>query len=160
MNNLPWQQESVIKQSQLILNSFEHWFKHSLFEEKGLLAIIGSPQELAKQLFEAPFHVASHGTENDPILNYGNQKSLNMWELSWEEFIKIPSRKTAELIEQVERNRLLAETTQKGFCYFSGIRITSTGKRFKINDGIVWNLIDEQQKYQGQAAVYSDYDFL
>ena len=45
MNNLPWQRESVIKQSQLILNSFEHWFKHSLFEEKGLRNSKGSPQE-------------------------------------------------------------------------------------------------------------------
>ena len=160
MNNLPWQQESVIKQSQLILNSFEYWLKHSLFEEKGLLDIKGSPKELAKKLFEAPFAVVSHGTEKNPILNYGNQKTLDIWELSWKEFTKIPSRKTAELIEQVERDRLLAETTKQGFCYFSGIRITSTGKRFKINNGIVWNLIDEQQNYQGQAAVFSDFYFL
>ena len=90
MNNLPWQQESVIKQSQLILNSFEYWLKHSIFEEKGLLDIKGSPKELAKQLFEAPFAVVSHGTENNPILNYGNQKALDTWELSWEEFTKIP----------------------------------------------------------------------
>ena len=83
-----------------------------------------------------------------------------MWELSWDEFTQIPSRTTAELIEQVERNRLLAETQKNGFCYFSGIRITSKGKRFKINDGILWNLIDKQKSYQGQATAYSDFDFL
>lgn len=160
MDNLPWEKEPVINRSQLILNSFEYWFKHSLFAEKGLLDIQGSPKELARQLFEAPFAVASHGTENNPILNYGNQKSLDIWELSWEEFTKTPSRKTAELVEQAERDRLLAETTKLGFCYFSGIRITSRGKRFKINQGIVWNVIDEQQSYQGKAAVYSDFYFL
>ncbi|NER47333.1 MAG: MEKHLA domain-containing protein [Symploca sp. SIO1A3] len=167
MDNPPWQQESVIKQSQLILNSFEVWSKHDLFNKpglldikKGLLNIKNSPQNVAQQLFEAPFIVVSHGTESNPILNYGNQKALDIWELSWQNFTKTPSRDTAEAIEQVERDRLLAETSKQGFCEFSVIRITSTGKRFKINQGVVWNLINEQQVYQGQAAVYSDFYFL
>ncbi|MEA5532887.1 MEKHLA domain-containing protein [Crocosphaera sp. XPORK-15E] len=160
MNNLPYQQEKVIQRTQLILSSFEHWLGHSLWKEKGLPEIQGSSEEIAQQLFGVPFAVASHGIETDPIFNYGNQKALDIWELTWEEFIKIPSRKTAELVEQTERDRLLAETTKKGFSYFSGIRITSTGKRFKINNGIVWNVIDEQQINQGQAAVYSDFYFL
>ena len=54
----------------------------------------------------------------------------------------------------------LKETTEKGYSHFSTIRITKTGKRFKINNGIVWNIIDDVQKYQGQAAVYSDFYFL
>ncbi|MEA5508255.1 MEKHLA domain-containing protein [Crocosphaera sp. UHCC 0190] len=160
MNSLPWQQEKVIQRTQLILSSFQHWLGHSLWKEKGLPEIQTSPQDIAQQLFEVPFAVASHGTEIDPIFNYGNQKALEIWELTWEEFTQIPSRKTAELVEQAERDHLLAETTKKGFCYFSGIRITSTGKRFKINNGIVWNVINEQQNYQGQAAVYSDFYFL
>jgi hypothetical protein len=160
MNNLPYQQEKVIQRTQLILSSFEHWLGHSLFQEKGLLEVKGSPEEMAKQLFEVPFAVVSHGTESNPIFNYGNQKALEIWELTWEEFTKIPSRKTAELVEQEERDRLLAETTAKGFCSYSVIRITSTGKRFKINNGIVWNVIDEHNKYQGQAAVFSDFYFL
>ncbi|NES22023.1 MAG: MEKHLA domain-containing protein [Symploca sp. SIO3E6] len=167
MDNPPWQQESVIKQSQLILNSFEFWSKHDFFNKKGLLDIKkslldiqGSPQEQAQKLFNAPLVVVSHGTQSNPILNYGTQKALDMWELSWQKFTQTPSRDTAESIEQAERDRLLAETTKQGFCEFSVIRITSTGKRFKINQGVVWNLIDEQQVYQGQAAVYSDFYFL
>lgn len=160
MNCLPWQQEEVIKRTQLIISSFEHWLGHSLFQEKGLPDDKTSPLEIAQQLFEADFIVASHGIESDPIFNYGNQKALDVWELTWEEFIRTPSRKTAEEVEQKERDRLLAETTEKGFCYFSCIRITSTGKRFQINNGIVWNVIDNQGNFQGQAAIYSDYFFL
>jgi hypothetical protein len=160
MNCLPWQQERVIKRTQLILSSFEHWLGHSLFQEKGLPDDKTSPIEIAQQLFEADFIVASHGTQSDPILNYGNQKALDIWELTWEEFITIPSRKTAEEVEQKERDRLLAETTEKGFSYFSCIRITSTGKRFQINNGIVWKVIDDHKIYQGKAAVFSDYFFL
>ncbi|MEM8780206.1 MAG: MEKHLA domain-containing protein [Cyanobacteria bacterium P01_G01_bin.49] len=160
MNGLPWQQDSIIYQTQLILKSFEYWLNYSLLAGNGVENTQGSPQETAKRLFYAPFVVVSHGIEADPIFNYGNQKALEIWGLTWEEFTQFPSRKTAELIEQKERDRLLSETTEKGFCYFSGVRITSTGKRFKIDNGIIWNLIDQQKKYRGQAAIYSNYSFL
>ena len=160
MYSSPWQQEKVILRTQLIVSSFEHWLGCSLFEHFGINNVINNPREVSKQLFEADFIVASHGTQPDPIFNYGNQKALDIWELTWDEFIQTPSRKTAEAIEQQERNRLLKETTEKGYSHFSTIRITNTGKRFKINNGIVWNVFDDVQKYQGQAAVYSDFYFL
>lgn len=160
MNRFPWQQDSVIKQTRRMLNSFEHWKKHSVFEEKGLPKITGSPKEIAKQLFEAPFVVVSHGTEADPIFNYGNCKALEIWELNWEDFTQLPSRKTAELVEQAERDRLLTETTKTRFCEYSGVRITSTGKRFQIDHGLVWNVVDELGNYHGQAAIFSEFYFL
>ena len=160
MTSSPWQQETVIYRTQLILSSFEHWLGHSLFEHFGITDVKIDPREASKQLFEADFIVASHGTQSDPIFNYGNQKALDVWELTWDEFMQTPSRKTAEAIEQQERDRLLAQTTTKGFCYYSVIRITSTGKRFKIDDGIVWNVIHPEQNYQGQAACFSDFYFL
>lgn len=160
MNIHPWQEKNVIQRTKLILSSFEHWLDHSLFDEFNVTDVKTSPIDIAKQLFEADFIVASDGIENDPIFNYGNQKALELWELSWPEFIQTPSRKTAETVEQKERDRLLAETTQKGFSYFSTIRITRTGKRFKINNGIVWIVIDDQQTYQGKAACFIDFHFL
>ncbi len=151
---LPWQQEAVIHHSLRILRSFEYWTGRSLLD------VNGSVQEIAQALFAAPFALVSHGTEPDPIFNYGNQRALQLWELSWQDFTKMPSRKTAEEVVQEERNRLLAETTTKGFSDFSGVRITSTGKRFSIKDGILWNLLDENDQYCGQAAVYSNYEFI
>ncbi len=151
---LPWQQETVIRHSLRILRSFEYWTGRSLLD------VNASAQEIAQTLFAAPFALVSHGTEPDPIFNYGNQKALELWQLSWQDFTKMPSRKTAEEVVQEERNRLLAETTTKGFSNFSGVRITSTGKRFAIKDGILWNLLDENDQYCGQAAVYSNYEFM
>ena len=72
----------------------------------------------------------------------------------------MPSRKTAQEVVQAERNRLLLDTQTKGFSNFSGIRITSTGKRFYIENGIIWNILDEKDQYCGQAAVYSKYRFV
>ncbi|MER3491902.1 MAG: MEKHLA domain-containing protein [Mastigocladus sp. ERB_26_2] len=151
---LPWQQETVIRHSLRLLRSFKYWTRRSLLD------VNGSAQEIAQALFAAPFVLVSHGTEPDPIFNYGNRTALKLWELSWHDFTKMPSRKTAQEVVQEERNRLLAETKSKGFSNFSGIRISSTGKRFYIKDGILWNLLDENDRYCGQAAVYSNYEFM
>jgi len=72
----------------------------------------------------------------------------------------MPSRKTAEQVVQEERDRLLAETASKGFSHYSGVRVSSTGKRFYIEDGIIWNIIDEQNQRCGQAAVFSKRKFI
>lgn len=149
----PWQQETVILHSQRLLHSFKHW------TEGDLIHFDGSSVEIAQALYEAPFVLVSHGTEADPIFNYGNRKALELWELTWQEFTRMSSRKTAEQMVQEERDRLLAEAAAKGFSYFSSIRITSTGKRFHIEDGILWNVLDEQ-RWCGQAAVCSKCKFI
>ena len=147
---LPWQQDAIIRHIQLVLQSYKHWTGNDLVN------MSDSPEEIAREIFEAPFVLVSHGTEADPIFNYGNRKALTVWELSWEELTKMPSRQSAEEVIQEERNRLLQETQAKGFSNFSGVRITSTGKRFQIKNGIIWNLVDEQNQYCGQAAIYSN----
>jgi hypothetical protein len=150
----PWKQEFVIHHTLRLMNSFQYWF------QRCLLDVSGSPEKIAQAVFEAPFVLVSHGTEPDPIFNYGNRKALELWELSWEEFTRMPSKKTAQNIVHSERNKLLAETAAKGFSKFSGVRITSTGRPFYIEDGTIWNLLDENHHYCGQAAVYSHYKFL
>lgn len=156
MTNLkfPWQKKIVIQQSLRILNSFHHWTGRCLLETKG------SPLEIAQQMFEAPLVILSHGTEPDPIFNYGNRMALQMWELTWDELIQMPSRQSAEAMIQQERDRLLEETAAKGISNWRGIRISSTGKRFQVENGLIWNVIDENYQPCGQAAVYSDYQFI
>lgn len=153
--NLPWQQDFVIRHTQRLLKSYHHWTGETLLD------VTGTPKEVAKALFEAPFVLVSHGIEADPIFNYGNLKALEMWELTWEALTQMPSRKTAEPMAQEDRDRLLTETHAKGFVKnYKGVRISSTGKRFLIEDVLIWNLLDENQQKCGQAAVYSKYSFL
>lgn len=105
-------------------------------------------------LFNAPFAVLSHGTESDPVFNYGNQTALDLFEVEWDDFVKLPSRFSAEEQNRDERERLLARVTEFGYIDdYRGVRISSTGKRFLVEDAIVWNMIDEQGVYRGQAAV-------
>ena len=56
-----------------------------------------------------PFVVASHGLQDDPILNYGNQVALDLWEMNWEQFTQTPSRLTAEPVNREERARMLEQ---------------------------------------------------
>ena len=113
------------------------------------------------QLFEAPFVVVSHGVQADPILNYGNAAALKLWEMSWEELIQTPSRLTAEPVSQDERARLLAQVAQNGFIDdYQGVRISKSGRRFRIEKAIVWNLIDEAGRYAGQAAMFENWVYI
>lgn len=117
--------------------------------------------ELAEKLFEAPFVVVSHGIQADPILNYGNRAALELWEMSWDEFTRTPSRLTAEEPNRQERARLLEIVTRNGFIDdYSGVRISKNGRRFEISRAIVWNLISEKGEPYGQAATFSEWKFL
>ncbi|MBI3812801.1 MAG: MEKHLA domain-containing protein [Nitrospirae bacterium] len=138
-----------------LLRSFRHW------TGRDLLPTDGSPEELSRRLFRQPFVVISHGTEEDPILNYGNEAALSLWEMSWEEFTKTPSRLTAEPMNREERAKLLAEVAKKGFIDdYRGVRISKTGRRFRIDKAIGWNLIDEYGQYCGQAATFDRWTYL
>lgn len=153
--DFPWQEQTVIDQTQLILNSYQHWFGSPLLNPEQ------APIALAQELFEAPFVIFSHGTQSDPLYNYGNHQGLMLWELSWEDLIQTPSRSTTEPMGQEDRNKLLADTSKKGYAKgYSGVRRSSTGKRILIKDFMLWNLIDQYQSYKGQAAMFSEYHFL
>ena len=55
----------------------------------------------------------------------------------------------------------LERTTRDGFVDdYHGIRIASTGRRFLIEQAVVWNLVDDAGDRLGQAATFSDWVFL
>ena len=116
---------------------------------------------LSEKLFYAPIGLVSHNSAKDPVFNYANLTAMTLFELSWREFTALPSRMSAEPVNQEERMRLLATVTEKGFIEnYQGIRISASGKRFEIRNAVVWNLVDEQGFYHGQAACFKDWEFL
>ena len=128
---------------------------------KDLIPDIPSDAQFARRLFHAPFAVVSHDTDSDPVFNYANLRALELFELNWEDFTGLPSRLSAEPVNQAERERLLAEVTEKGYIdHYQGVRISSTGKLFLIKNAVVWNLFDKNQRYKGQAARFDQWTFL
>lgn len=145
-----WARVSVIEWSRLLLKSFHRW------TGRPLLAGYGSAGEQARLLFSAPFVVVSHGMEADPILNYGNQAALDLWEMTWTELIRTPSRQTAEPVNQAERARLLRLVEEQGhFDGYRGVRVSATGRRFLVERAIVWNVLNDAGHRVGQAATFS-----
>jgi len=120
-----------------------------------------SEQEAARFLFDAPFAVVSHNTDADPIFNYANKKAMRLFEMEWDKLTKLPSRISAEPVNRNERSRLLNEVSEHGYINnYSGIRISSSGKRFRISNAVVWNLISADGEPAGQAAMFSDWEFV
>ena len=114
-----------------------------------------------EQLNQASFGLVSHGTESDPVFNFANQKALTLFDYSWEAFTALPSRFSAELISQAERDALLAQVTQHGFIdNYTGVRISRTGQRFLIKHATVWNITDDNGIYHGQAAKIDQWEML
>ena len=120
-----------------------------------------SDAEAAREVFFASFAVVSHDTASDPIFNYANRTAMDLFEMTWDEFTRLPSRKSAEPVNQTERSQLLREVTTHGIIKdYSGIRLSSSGRRFRIENGTVWNLQDSDGAYYGQAATFSHWKFL
>ena len=150
-----WQTEACIERTNQIVSSFK------CLTGRDLLPPDAEAPSLGQRLFEAPFVVVAHGTEPDPVLNYGNFEALKLWEMDWQDFTKTPSRLTAEAPNREERARLLAEVTRRGFIEdYSGVRISKKGTRFRIKRAVVWNLADSQGKAVGQAAMFSEWEML
>ena len=141
--------------SKLVIDSYNRATGRTLLEYDR------QTQTAADALFHAPFVLLSHGAESDPVLNYGNQAALNLWEMTWDEFTRTPSRLTAEPMERSQREKLLEDAKKQGYSDgISGIRISKSGRRFEIRNVLLWNVVEESGEYRGQAAVYSEWRYV
>jgi len=119
------------------------------------------PEEQARAVFHAPFVLVSHGTEDDPRLNYGNLAALALWEADWETFTSVPSRLTADSPTQAERTHLLRQARERGVIdHYSGVRVTFGGRRFMIENATLWTVSGTDGTYRGQAALFERYRYL
>ena len=153
-DSAPWQQRDVLSFSEHSLRSYQ-----SLLGRE--LTAPGSLIERAARLFEADYVVLSHTAANVPVYNYGNALALKLWELPWDAFVAMESHKCAEPMAQEARDCFLQEVETQGFATgHSGVRISASGRRFRIDDVTCWNVYDEAGTRIGQAATYQQRTFL
>lgn len=155
MDNQIWKKPEIISWTQILLNSYKCLLNKELIERNEDLLTD------SKNLYNADFVVLSHNNKPDPIYNYGNQQALDLWEMNWQQLIQTPSRNTTEPISREEREALLKEANLKGYITnYGGVRVSSTGKRYLIQDITLWNLFDSNGEYCGQAATFSHWQKL
>jgi PAS domain S-box-containing protein len=146
------EQETLARHTRLLCESYRHWTGLKLIE-----ADPASP-EAVDELMNAPFAVASHNTQDDPVFNYANNAALKLFGMEREEMMGLPSRFSAEPVAQEERAGLLERVNTQGYVDdYNGIRIAKGGLRFIIRNAVVWNVIDERGDYKGQAALIRDW---
>lgn len=135
----------------LLCNSYRHWTGSPLPATGPAL----SDEELIRRLAEAPFALLSHDTAADPVFNYANRYALRLFGMSWQQLVGMPSRFSAEAMQRDEREQLLRRVASRGYVDdYRGTRIAKSGRRFIIQNATVWNLLDAQGRYYGQAAMF------
>lgn len=141
----------LTQQVALLRASYSHW--------TGLHLIPANlkDDEAVEALMSAPFAVVSHDTQADPIFNYANRRALELFEMDWDSFTRLPSRFSAETAYQEGRGKSLDEVSQRGYVQgYSGIRIAKSGRRFWIRDTTIWNLVTSDGQFHGQAALIGE----
>lgn len=140
--------------AELVLANYRRLFGRDLVS-------IDDPARGGEILFGAPCAVLSAlgPFGSDHLFNYANRTALELFEYSRDELIGQPSSKSAEPVHQDERRRLLDEVGRHGFIRnYSGIRISKTGRRFRILNATVFNLLDDAGTYLGQAATFARWE--
>lgn len=118
-------------------------------------ALVDPGDDPVAALWHSPLAIVAHGTQADPLFFFGNAAALCAFETSLDQFIGMPSRLSAEAPLREERQTLLDRVSAQGFIDdYAGTRISLKGRRFRIADAIVWNLIDEAGTIHGQAAAF------
>jgi hypothetical protein len=69
--------------------------------------------------------------------------------------MQLPSRLSAPPQQVQGRREFLEQVSKQGFASgYRGLRISKSARTFWINDGIVWQLVDQAGALRGQAALF------
>ncbi len=150
MQNLPPSDPALDAKLRLLVES------HQCFTGKALIPDLPADDAgLRAALWNAPFAIVAHGTEADPVFFYGNRYALEHFEMSFADFARLPSRLSAEPVNQESREKSLRMVAERGYIDgYAGMRISSTGRRFMIEQCTIWNIVDAAGVQCGQAAVF------
>ena len=111
--------------------------------------------DVVAALWRAPCVIVAHAVRADPVFFFGNRMALERFECDVAAFTAMPSRLSAQAPLREERQALLDRVTRHGFIDdYSGVRISAKGRRFRIEQAVVWNLIGPDGIVHGQAACF------
>lgn len=103
-----------------------------------------------EDLDDLPAVVLCHDTADDPVFVFANRAARDLWEAP---LLGMPSRLTAPPAQRAERAVALAGGgVVRGY---SGVRISATGRLFRIEDATVWPVTDAAGRRVGQAATFT-----
>ena len=132
---------------------------HRALFGRPLYNLSSNNNDAIQELHLAPYALLSHGLGKDPLFTYGNQTALSLFELTGRQILCTPSRTSAEKNDQKSRGKFMQSVKEKGYAEgYSGIRVSSTGKKFKILNASIWNILDDGKAIIGQAAAFMKWE--
>jgi len=118
--------------------------------------LVETSGDVVQAMWLAPQVIVAHGTEADPVFFFGNRAALACFETDLAPFLAMPSRLSAEAPLREERQALLDRVAAHGFIDdYAGVRISARGRRFMIEQAVVWTVTDEAGHRIGQAATFA-----
>ena len=119
------------------------------------------PKRLGQSAWEGDFALLSHRGDEQATLNYGNRFALDLWECDWAGFVGMPTAATAPGDEAAERSAMMAAVAKHGFVSnYAGRRVSTKGRLFRIENAIIWRLIDPNGEAFGTAAAFRTVRYL
>lgn len=101
------------------------------------------------------FGILSHGTQPDPIYNYGNRASLILFDQTLENLCKTASRYSTVESLMEDREQLIQQINSVGHGTISNaIRTTTKGKLFVMETIWIWHVYHPDGRRIGLAALY------
>lgn len=132
-----------------------------LAQEGEDINVFKSVEDLDK---DTRFGILSHGTQSDPIFNYGNQASLRLFETDIERLCITPSRYSTVPELEPNRDSLIKEIEQNKYGSIinairqpiSNLDVSSPSERklIYLEEILVWNLYDENDVRIGEFNFY------
>jgi len=146
-----WLSPQVLGLTGLLLDSHRRLFDRPLLRSKGI-------RLAAQELFVLDQVVLCHDGSEDPCFLYANRAALQLFSRSWDEMVGLPSRLSAAASQRLNRRQLLERVRRnQTISNYCGERMDSNGRRFRFRGARLWNLVDAEQHYRGQAACFSDW---
>lgn len=103
---------------------------------------------------DAPFCLLTQDALIDPRFVYANVTAQKCFEYGWDEFVGLPSRLSAAAPDRRQRQNFMNTVLRQGYAHdYRGRRIAKSGRRFWIESATVWNILDREGIFQGQAVL-------
>lgn len=144
----PWTEDELQTRARWLLRSYRKWAGEDLIP-------LASDDDAARAqaLFAAPIAVLAHDRQPDPLCIYANAAALAAFELTLAEAPAYATSRTVEPATREERRGALDRADEDGLVRgYSGIRVSTSGRRFRIHDGRIWTVLDDDGRRVGQAA--------
>ena len=134
------------------INKFLEFAQQSFNKYTDKLLPLEKNKDLLPSFDECLFPIASHDTNG--FFNYLNKAALSLFKVTKDQVIGRSTTMTAPKSEQKQRNELLNQVNSHGFIdNYKGIRVTSDGELFQIEDATIWNVVDKNSHKMGQAVI-------